>query len=94
MSTELGPLTWGIPNTMRFLQTPFATQERNYSEQTAQMSDEEVRRIVGELYTRAKGILTEREADLKRVAAELIRKETLYRSDLDRLLSQPQPTAA
>jgi len=94
MSTELGPLTWGIPNTMRFLQTPFATQERNYSEQTAQMIDEEVRRIVGELYTRAKGILTQREADLKRVAAELIRKETLYRSDLDRLLSPPQPTAA
>jgi cell division protease FtsH len=96
MSSELGPLTWGIPNQMRFLQTPFATEERNYSEQTAQMIDQEVRRIIAQLYTRAKGILTERAADLKRIAAELIRKETLYRADLDRLLSkpQPQPTAA
>ena len=93
MSTELGPLTWGIPNQMRYLQTPFATEERNYSEQTAQMIDEEVRRIIGELYTRTKGILTQREADLKRVAAELIRKETLYRTDLDRLLAQPQSEA-
>jgi cell division protease FtsH len=93
MSNELGPLTYGIPNQMRFLQTPFATEERNYSEQTAQMIDQEVRRIIGQQYTRAKGILTQRQADLMRVAAELIKKETLYRADLDRLLSQPQPPA-
>jgi ATP-dependent Zn protease len=43
------------------------------------------------LYTRAKGILTDRRADLIRVAAELMKKETLYRADLDRLLSQTQP---
>jgi cell division protease FtsH len=94
MSAELGPLTWGIPTAARFLQSPFAPEERNYSEQTAQMIDEEARRIVGEIYTRAKEILTQRQADLKRIAAELMRKETLYRADLDRLLSQPQPTAA
>ena len=93
MSTELGPLTWGIPTAARFLQSPFASEQRNYSEETAQMIDEEARRIVGEIYTRAKGILTERQADLKRIAAELIRKETLYRADLDRLLAQTQPTA-
>jgi cell division protease FtsH len=93
MSTELGPLTYGIPNQMRYLQTPFATEERNYSEQTAQMIDQEVRRIISQLYTRAKGILTERKGDLMRVAAELIKKETLYRADLDRLLAQPQPQA-
>jgi len=94
MSTKLGPLTWGIPTAARFLQSPFASEQRNYSEETAQMIDEEARRIVGEIYTRAKGILTERQADLKRIAAELIRKETLYRTDLDRLLAQTEPTAA
>jgi cell division protease FtsH len=93
MSAELGPLTWGIPTAARFLQSPFAGEQRNYSEQTAQMIDEEARRITGEIYTRAKGILTERQADLKRVAAELMRKETLSHGDLDRLLSQPQPAA-
>jgi len=94
MSTELGPMTWGIPTAARFLQSPFASEQRNYSEQTAQMIDEEARRITGEIYTRAKGILAQRQEDLKRVAAELMRKETLYRTDLDRLLSQSQPTAA
>jgi cell division protease FtsH len=94
MSAELGPLTWGIPTAARFLRSPFAPEERNYSEQTAQMIDEEARRITGEIYTRAKGILTQRQADLKRIAAELIRKETLYRSDLDRLLTQPQSAVA
>jgi ATP-dependent Zn protease len=87
-------MTWGIPTAARFLQNPFASEQRNYSEQTAQMIDEEARRIVGEIYTRAKGILTERQADLERIAAELITKETLYRADLDRLLSQTAPTAA
>jgi len=94
MSAELGPLTWGIPTAARYLQSPFAPEERNYSEETAKMIDDEVRRITGEIYTRTKGILTEREADLKRIAAELIRKETLHRADLDRLLSQPQPEPA
>jgi len=94
MSAELGPMTWGIPTAARFLQSPFAGEQRNYSEQTAQMIDEEARRITGEIYTRAKGILAQRQEDLKRVAAELMRKETLYRTDLDRLLSQSQPTAA
>ena len=94
MSAELGPMTWGIPTAARFLQSPFASEQRNYSEQTAQMIDEEARRITGEIYTRAKGILAQRQEDLKRVAAELMRKETLYRTDLDRLLSQPQPTSA
>jgi ATP-dependent Zn protease len=94
MSAELGPLTWGIPTAARFLQNPFASEQRNYSEETAQMIDEEARRIVGEIYARAKGILTERQSDLKRIAAELIRKETLYRTDLDRLLAQTEPTAA
>jgi len=91
MSSALGPLTWGIPNSARFLQNPFATDQRNYSEQTAQIIDQEARRITGEMYARAKGILTQRQADLEKVAAELIGKETLYRADLDRLLAQPQP---
>jgi cell division protease FtsH len=93
MSAQLGELTWGVPPAARFLQSPFATEQRNYSEQTAQMIDEEARRIIAQIYRRAKGILTERQADLKRVAAELIQKETLYRKDLDRLLSSTHPAA-
>jgi len=93
MSTQLGPLTWGVPMQTRFLRT-FAAEQRNYSEHTAQMIDDEVRHIVDEMYTRAKKILTERRADLVRVAAELTRKETLSREELDRILSESRLTAA
>lgn len=94
MSAQLGPLTWGVPVQTRFLRTPFAAEQRNYSEHTAQMIDDEVRHIVDEMYTRAKKILTERHVDLVRVAVELIRKETLSREELDRLLSESRLTAA
>ncbi|MBZ5699769.1 MAG: ATP-dependent zinc metalloprotease FtsH [Acidobacteriia bacterium] len=94
MSTQLGPLTWGMTPQARFLRAPFGAEQRNYSEHTAQMIDEEVRHIIDEIYTRAKKILTRRRADLERVAAELIRKETLNRDKLDRLLSKSQLAAA
>ncbi len=87
MSTELGPLTWGVPVQSRFLRTPFESEQRNYSEHTAQMIDEEERRIVAEIYARVKTILTQRRDQLEKVARELIRKETLNREELDRLLA-------
>jgi AFG3 family protein len=58
------------------------------------MIDEEVRRITDEIYNRVKKILTLRRADLEAVAAELIRKETLNRDELDRLLQESQLHAA
>jgi cell division protease FtsH len=92
MSEQLGPLTWGVTTQARFLRVPFSAEQRNYSERTAQMIDEEVRHIVDQIYARAKKILTERRADLVRIAAELSRKETLSREELDQLLSQPRLT--
>lgn len=90
MSAKLGPLTWGVPTQSRFLNTPFVAEQRNYSERTAQTIDEEERRIIAEIYARVKKILTERRDQLELLAAELIRKETLTREELDRVLaSQP-----
>ena len=95
MSAQLGPLTWGLTTHPRFLHTPFAAEQRNYSEHTAQMIDEEARHIIDEIYRRARKILTERRAKLVRVAGELTRKETLSREELDRLLAPAsQVTAA
>ena len=93
MSEQLGPLTWGAPAQPRFLRMPFGAEHRNFSEHTAQMIDDEVRRIIEELYNRAKAILIRRRPELERIAAELIRKETLDRGELDRLLSSSQLAA-
>ncbi|HXG63854.1 MAG TPA: ATP-dependent zinc metalloprotease FtsH, partial [Blastocatellia bacterium] len=87
MSERLGKLTYGRPLTAQFLRAPFAGEERNYSERTAELIDEEARRIVEEIYERARTILTSRRADLERVASELVRKETLDRSELEKLLA-------
>jgi len=95
MSSELGPLTWGVPAQTRFLNTPFEAEQRNYSERTAQIIDDEERKIVSQIYSRVKRILTERREELEMLATELIRRETLTREELDRLLaSQPLGTAA
>lgn len=88
MSERLGKLTYGVPLTPQFLNTPFGAGERNYSEQTAEMIDEETRRIAEETHQRVKKILTTRRAKLERIARELMKKETLDRSELDKLLTQ------
>jgi cell division protease FtsH len=89
MSERLGALTYGADQTARFLRSTLMAQERNYSERTSEEIDEEVRRIADDLYARAKTILTRRQADLERIAQELIRKETLDRQQLEALLHQP-----
>jgi ATP-dependent Zn protease len=63
------------------------SEERNYSEKTAEAIDAEVRRISDELYIRAKTILTRRRVELERIALELTQTETLDRLQIDLLLA-------
>ncbi len=86
MSERLGHLTYGAPHNTPFLRLPFMSEERNYSEKTSEAIDEEVRRISDRLYLRAKTILTSRRAELERIAAALIQKETLDRPQIELLL--------
>jgi cell division protease FtsH len=88
MSEKLGHLTYGKPATGRFLQSPFAGEERNYSDRTAELIDDEVHRLVSEAYDVSRNVLTNRHAQLERIAHELVQKETLDRVQLDRLLRE------
>ncbi len=94
MSEQLGHLTYGHPVSSRFLPATLGAEERNYSEHTAELIDAEVRQIVDDAYQRVKEILTGRRTELERIAQELIRRETLDRDELNRLLSPPAPVAA
>ena len=89
MSRQLGNLTYGVPASQRFLAGPFADATRNYSERTAEQIDDEVRAVVDSAYSRVKQILERRRRDLERMAAELVRKETLDRLELQRLIEAP-----
>jgi cell division protease FtsH len=88
MSERLGGLTYGRPFAARFLSSPFAAEERNYSEQVAEEIDQEVRRMIDASYDRVKAILTGRRDELERIAKALFEKETLDRGELDRLLAK------
>jgi len=79
MSERLGGLTYRRQGAARFLSSPFSAEERNYSGRTAEQIDEDARRIVDGSYQRVKTILTNRRAELERIADALITKETLTR---------------
>jgi cell division protease FtsH len=90
MSAKVGPLTYGRPMAAQFLPTPFDSTARDYSEQTAQRIDEEALRIMNETHKRVTGILEQRREPMERIAQELVRKETLDRAELDRLVAAPE----
>jgi cell division protease FtsH len=94
MSDQLGKLTYGQPMTSPFLKSTFEMEERNYSERTAEMIDSESRRILDETYRRVTEILLKHREPLTRISQELMRKETLERAELDRLLTAPEPETA
>jgi cell division protease FtsH len=89
MSTVLGPMTYGKAQTSQFLSSSLRAEDRNYSEQTAEAIDAEVRRIIDETYKRVRKVLLSRREELGRIATELMRKETLSREELWVLLSPP-----
>src|ERR671933_177631 len=85
MSELIGPLAVGDKEQEIFLGREFA-QRREISERTAQMVDDEVKRLVDEAYARATTILNENRELLDRIADALLERETIDREDLDRLV--------
>jgi len=94
MSDRLGKLTWGRSLAPQYLKSPFEMEERNYSEHTAEEIDRESRRILDDIYARVMEILLKNREPMERISGELIRKETLERAEIDRLLATPSPQPA
>ena len=86
MSDRLGPLTWGRVHELQYLGGA-EQEERNYSEETARIIDDEVRTLVEEGHARARTILGEKRKLLDRLAAELEKKEVLSGEEVQRILS-------
>lgn len=59
-----------------------------YSEETAKIIDEEARRLIQAEYSRAKALLTEHIDQLNVLAEELLKKEVLFKDDLERLIGK------
>jgi len=59
-----------------------------YSEATAETIDEEVRKIISVSYERVKKLLKSKQEELEIVAKELLEKEIIFQSDLERLIGK------
>ncbi len=92
MSPKLGMPTLGRRENLIFLGRDLM-EERNYSEQTAQLIDQEVRRIIDQAYQRAKDELTAHMDQLKRLAETLREKEVLDGDEVKRIVGLSSDTA-
>jgi cell division protease FtsH len=90
MSDRLGPMVYGQKEELIFLGREISEQ-RDYSDQVANVIDEEVRKIVNGAYDEAKTILTKHRDVLERVAARLVEIETVDGDEFNRLFPAPQP---
>ena len=61
-----------------------------YSDETATLIDEEVRKLIDSQYDRAKELLKGRSKELRLLAQQLLEKEVLLKSDVERLIG-PAP---
>jgi cell division protease FtsH len=85
MSERLGPIAFGERDEQVFLGRDIA-QHIEYSDRTAQLIDDEVKRIVDEAYLRAKKILEDRIDILHRMANALLERETLDSTEIKIIL--------
>ncbi len=61
-----------------------------YSEETAKLIDEEVRKLIDAAYERTKNLLIEKKAQVELLAEALLEKEVLFQSDVEALIG-PRP---
>ena len=59
-----------------------------YSEETSKTIDEEVRNIVDSAHQHTRSLLMDKRDELEKVAQELLKKEIIYQSDLEKLIGK------
>src|SRR6476619_4027 len=66
------------------------TFTKPYSDETAKLIDEEVRKLIDTAYERTKSLLREKKGDVEKLAEALLEKEVLFQSDVETLIG-PRP---
>ena len=84
--SELGPLTFGKKEEQIFLGREIS-QHRDYSEDTAIKIDQEVKKLIGKQYERARCIIEENRDAMVRLAETLLDRETLDAVQIRRVIA-------
>ncbi len=89
MSDKLGPATFGKTETHPFLGREFHQSGREYSESTAVLIDQEVRKFIEEAEDTAERILTHNLDKLQALSELLLEKEVMDSREVDEVLGFP-----
>jgi len=81
MNDKVGNISYYDPNQENVFTKPF-------SEETGKMIDEEVRKLIDNAYQITKKLLTEKKDDVEKLAKELLKKEVLFKSDVEALIGK------
>ena len=90
MSEKMGPLTYGAKEEQVFLGKDFS-QQKNFSDQTAKLIDQEVKALVMSGYEKACEIITEHRDSLEKMALALLDRETLNASEIKEIINGKIP---
>jgi len=87
MSDKLGPRTFGEKEELIFLGREISEQ-KDYSEKTAERIDEEVSNFVNSAYKTASDILKKNKILLEKVVAALLKEEVLERAEFEKIVGK------
>lgn len=81
MNEKIGNISFYDPNQENYFTKP-------YSEETGKLIDQEVRTLVDVAYQRTKKLLTEKKQQVEILAKQLLEKEVLFQSDVEKLIGK------
>jgi AFG3 family protein len=81
MNEQIGNISFYDPSSEGSFQKP-------YSEETGKLIDQEVKKLSDIAYKRAKALLESKKEEVRIIAEELLKKEVLYKDDLERLIGK------
>jgi len=64
------------------------TFTKPYSDETAKLIDEEVRKLIDAAYGRTKALLNEKKSEVEKLAKALLEREVLFQSDVETLIGK------
>jgi len=90
MSERLGPRTFRQDEDHPFLGRELAST-RDFSDETARVIDEEIKRILKDMQSRAEDILKKNQKQLEALSNALLEKETLESDEIESILKNNKP---
>lgn len=86
--SDLGPRTFGKKEELIFLGKEIS-EEKDYSEHTAQEIDKQVSGLINEAFEVSKRIISEKKVVLEKIVKELLEKETIEKDEFNALVGKP-----